>query len=334
MMWNRGGMGGLAAGLIVVTLAACGDESGPMPAGSDTKVPGQPRAAVGSVARTGMDAPVTVDGPEAGAPAAVSKVSYEEADRVYRSGDYGEAADLFEAYADRRPDNPWGRYMLGISAWKAGDHVRAEEALRQTLEVAPDHRKGLINLARVLLEEGNASDALEYAERVVALDPASVEAWRVLGNARSELGMVDDAVAAYRRALAMDHRDAWTMNNLGLLMIREGRYEEALPSLARATELRPDVSMFQNNLGLALERAGHPAEAVVAFDAALAADPEYDKARVSLERVQSRGIPGDAAPVDLASLARSFADDVTGWQEALEEPSRPVQVGAVPDSIG
>lgn len=247
-------------------------------------------------------------------------VTYSDAEKVFRSGDYAGAALLFEAYAQRRPENPWGHYMLGISLWRAGDHEGAAAALRRTLEVDSTHTKGLLNLARVLLEQGKASDALEYAEKVVTLEPESGQGWRVLGNAHADLGMVDEAVSDYRRALVLDHRDAWTMNNLGLLMIREGRYEEALPPLARATELRPDVAVFQNNLGVALERTGHLAEAVVAFRAALDANPDYAKARVSLERVEPKVAQTTSPePLDLTRLAGTFAEEIERWKQMAQE---------------
>lgn len=204
--------------------------------------------------------------------------------------------------------------MLGISAWRDGDHARAEAALRRTLETDTSHVKGLTNLARVLLEQRKASDALEHIERVVELEPESGEGWRVLGNAYAELGMTDEAIDAYREALVIDHRDAWTMNNLGLLLIREGRYEEALPPLARAVELQPNRARFQNNLGIALERSGHLREAIEAYRAALATDSTYGKASVSLERVLARVETATTVPVDLAAVARGFAEEIDRWR--------------------
>ena len=270
--------------------------------------------------------PITEPAPERRVP---ENVTFGDAEAVFRRGDYAEAALLFEAYAQRRPENPWGHYMQGISLWRAGDHAGAEAALRRTLEVDSTHAKALLNLARVLLERGKPSDALDYVEKVVELEPESGQGWRVLGNAYSDLGMVKEAVSAYRRALVLDHRDAWTMNNLGLLMIREGRYEEALPPLARATELRPDVAVFQNNLGIALERTGHLPEAVVAFRAALDADPDYTKARVSLERVEPKVAQTTSPePLDLMRLAGEFADEIERWKQMAREEREEKPVGS------
>jgi tetratricopeptide (TPR) repeat protein len=242
-------------------------------------------------------------------------VTYSDAEIVYRKGDYKQASELFEAYTLRKPENVWGHYMLGISAWKAGNHEKAEGALRKTIELDPNHGKGFVNLARVLLEQNRPAAALDYAEQGVELTPESVDAWRVLANARSDLGVVDDAVEAYRRALTLDEEDTWSMNNLGLLMIRKGRYEEALPPLARAVQLKPGSVTFQNNLGIALERSGYLTAAAETFRAVLALSPEHAKAKTSLERVELRIMDGDWPPVDLTMLAGMFSDEIKGWRE-------------------
>jgi tetratricopeptide (TPR) repeat protein len=271
--------------------------------------------------------------------ASTSNVTYGDAERVFRSGDYKAAADMFDAYAARVPTNPWGPYMVGISAWRAGDHARAVAALEKTVAMDPKHLKGLLNLSRVLLEQGNSSDALDPVVKVVELDPELGEAWRVLGNVRAELRMTDQAIEAYRRAIMVDHRDAWTMNNLGLLLINEGKYDAALGPLARATELRPDVATFQNNLGVALERSGHIAQAAEAFRAALVADADYEKAKVSLQRVEPLIPTATETNVVLSELASVFADEVERWKadavptQSIEAEPVDVPQPPVPDTM-
>lgn len=240
-------------------------------------------------------------------------VSYEDAERVFRNGEYVRAVRMFEAYTLRRPENPWGHYMLGLSAWRAGDHEGAVAALERTLEIAPSHLKGLLNLARVLHDDGRSAEAVAYLERVVDLKPELGEGWRVLGNARAALGQPNGAIEAYRRALLLDASDAWAMNNLGLLMIRLGRFDEALAPLARAIELRPDVAVFQNNLGVALERCGDLEGAVHAYRSAVSGSPAHERARVSLERVEPLLSGSVLASYDLPTLARSFTEEIERW---------------------
>jgi Flp pilus assembly protein TadD len=74
------------------------------------------------------------------------------------------------------------------------------------------------------------------------------------------------------------------------------------------------VAQFHNNLGLALERTGHVVQAADAYRAALAIDSTYQKASVNLARVEAVKQDSSVAPVDLGALARSFVEQVRGWE--------------------
>src|SRR5262245_1292317 len=64
--------------------------------------------------------------------------SYADAERAFHRGRYEEAASMFQAYSESNPDNAWGHYMLGLSAWKTGDRTRALEAFDAALRIEPD----------------------------------------------------------------------------------------------------------------------------------------------------------------------------------------------------
>jgi Flp pilus assembly protein TadD len=243
-------------------------------------------------------------------------VSFEEAESAFRERRYGDAVNLFTGYVGRRPENPWGHYMLGLSAWKAGEHAKAERAFEEALRLDPKHVKSLLNWSRVLLETGRPDQALEKIEAALATDSTSSDVFRLRGLALAELGCPEDAIEAYRRAIVLDDQDAWSMNNLGLVLIREGRFEEALGPLARAVEIRQDVPTFWNNLGIALERTGHLRAAEEAYRKAFAADAGYEKASVSLARVEVLSEDSTVQPIDLAVLARGFEEEVRGWRQS------------------
>ena len=308
---------GMVAALL--TAAACGsDREDAVSIGSDSQVQATVVQADAPVTTTTVALPSTgsalVSTSTDSSTGTPSSVTFGDAERVFRLGDYKGAADMFASYTTRMPANPWGHYMMGISAWRAGDHGRAESALRRAVEIDGKNVKSVVNLARVLLEERKASDALDFALEAVRLAPENGEAWRVLGNAHSELRMSDAAADAYKKAIAIDPEDAQTMNNLGLLRIQQGEYMAALYPLARATELKPGVASFQNNLGVALERAGYLMFAADAYRAALTADEKYEKARVSLERVEPLAANAEIIPLDLPALAADFTEEVMRWQ--------------------
>lgn len=264
-----------------------------------------------------------------------SQISYEDAESAYRQQRYGEATAMFTAYVDRKPENPWGHYMLGLSAWKSGELDLARTALERSRELDSTHVKTLLNLGRVLLDQDRAGEAKERIQEALALDSGSSEVHRMVGRVHTALGLPDEAADAYRIALVLDPGDAWAMNNLALILIRQERYEDAIGPLARAVQLRPGAPVFQNNLGIALEHSGHLEAAREAYRAAIAADSTYRKAQVSLARVE--GLESDPAqlPVELGVLADAFEREVQRWREERLATVTPVVTGVatVPDSM-
>ena len=322
----------LAVGVLVPLAAGCSAPDRPT-AGTDST--GSPGTGT-TTASTGAVAPPTMPASTEGSrPYAVGTVapSYADAERAFHRGRYEEAAGMFEAYSESNPDNAWGHYMLGLSAWKIGDHTRALEAFDAALRLEPTHRKSLLNSARVLLETGRPQDALDRVEQALAIEPLSNEALRLAGRAHHELGQIPQAIDAYQRALTLDDRDVWALNNLGYLYIQQGRSEVALPPLARAVELRSNVPVFQNNFATALERSGHFVAARGAYEAALQADSTYTKASVGLARVNAHGAESDTASVDVAALSREFQAEVEQWRTRAVAADSTGTSGMARDSV-
>jgi Tfp pilus assembly protein PilF len=297
--------GTITASALLVLAAACRD-SGIKPNG---------------VASTPQQQPVVVQPtaaevvqPESGS-VIPANVSYADAESTFRTKDYRQAAEMFDVYTKSHEKNPWGFYMLGMSAWRSGQLDRAKAAFDDALELDPKHVKSLVNVGRVLLESDRPAEAEGYLAKAFELDPASVDVYRVMGRTQALLGNADDALEAYRTALAIDPEDTWSMNNMGLVLIQQGRFDEALRPLARAAQLGEGVAVFENNLGIALERTGHYGAAAEAYRAALAADSSYGKAAASLARVDGRDDEPGVEPVTVAELGDSFAQEVTQWGE-------------------
>src|SRR4029434_4065593 len=76
--------------------------------------------------------------PEPTPPVAVTQpvveATYENSETAFLEGRYDEAYDLFTIYTAKRPENPWGHYMLGMSAWKSGRLGDAQVAFNHALE--------------------------------------------------------------------------------------------------------------------------------------------------------------------------------------------------------
>jgi len=241
-------------------------------------------------------------------------VTYEEAEAAYRTGEYETAVQLFTRYAETTPENPFGHYMLGLSAWKSRSHDRAVSAFERALALDPDHVKSYQNLARVLLELDRAEDALSRVDTALGLDPLDNVTHRLRARALDGLGRTDEAIDEYRNAIALDDTDVWSMNNLGVLYLRMGWPDEALYPLSRAVTLDTTQAVFFNNLGMALEHTGRWARAADIYKLALGVDSTHARAAANLARVDGR--PDDALlpPVDLALLAQEFAGWIGEWR--------------------
>lgn len=256
-------------------------------------------------------------------PAPPKEVTYDEAEAAYHARRYDEAMDLFTLYTERKSENPWGYYMLGLSAWKAGEYASAEEALEQALALDPRHVKSWINLGRVLLDDGRPEEALAKIDSALAIDPGLDAACRLQGRVYHQLGQTDEALEAYRRAIRIDNNDAWSMNNMGLILIEADRFDEALPPLARAVELKGDIALFRNNLGMALEHAGHIRAAGDAYTAAVEIDETYEKAYANMVRIAEVKEDPAVDPMDLAAIARGFVEEIEGWSVAVGDVAAP-----------
>ena len=245
-----------------------------------------------SAARNGLPGTAAQPGVKQSEPVATTgtittSTSFTEGEAAYSNKKYGEATAIFEAYTGRRPDNAWGHYMLGLSAWKSGDFAMSEKAFDQALSLDPNHVKSLVNSSRLFIDQKRYDDAIARLTRAAEIDPESLEVSRLLARTYADQGKTEEAIAAYRRVIELHENDAWSLNNLGLLLLDSKHAEEALPLFARAVELRKDVAMFQNNLGMALEHTGRFRAAAEAYRGALTADPGYEKAKLNLARVEA-----------------------------------------------
>ncbi|MEZ4585071.1 MAG: tetratricopeptide repeat protein [Gemmatimonadales bacterium] len=302
----------LGAALPVFFLACGGEDPKPIPV---TQIP----VGDAKVIPAGGLPPTTTKPTE---PAKPLVVTFEDAESIYKSGDYAKAKERFVDYVATKPENAFGHYMLGLSSWKSGDLAGAEKAFDKAIELDSTHVKSYLNSARVFLDQGRDHEAIERVLVALDLDSVSAEGFRLLARAQHRLGDVGAALDTYRHALVVNEKDTWTMNNLGVLYIEEGDPESALPPLARAVELRSTAPVFQNNFGTALERAGFLGAAKRAYQAALDADPSYAKARTSLTRVTEilEKDPSKDIVVNAPELAQLFRMHIQMWRDTEVKP--------------
>jgi tetratricopeptide (TPR) repeat protein len=234
-------------------------------------------------------------------------VSFADGEAAFHARKYGEASAIFDRYVEQKPNNVWGYYMRGLSAWKSGDVPKAEQAFQTALDIDPSHMKTLLNYSRLFIEHKQHDEAIELLTRAAEIEPESVAVYRLLGRTHHVQGQTDEAVKAYSRAIELNELDAWSMNNLGLVYLETQRPGDAAQWFAKAVELKQDVAAFHNNLGMALEHTGRFRAAATAYNGALAADPGYVKAKQNLARVEAVKT-GAEEPFVIETTAKAVED--------------------------
>jgi Flp pilus assembly protein TadD len=292
--------------LLVATIAAvaCSKKG----ATSQDKTSGTPFSTQAPVQPTDLSKPIGLGEDDVAAdttPKFTGGVTFADGETAFQAGKFGDAKAIFERYIEQRPKNPWGHYMLGLSAWKKGDAMEAEKAFESALALDPSHVKTLLNESRLFIEQKRHDEAIDRLTRAAEAEPESMVVYRLLGRTYRAKGQTDEATKAYARAIEVNDLDAWSMNNLGLLLFETQQFDEAVTWFTKAVDVRPSVPSFHNNLGMALEHTGRFRAAATAYSDALAADPGYAKAKQNLARVEKvRSVEGAEPEIDAATAKK------------------------------
>ena len=128
------------------------------------------------------------------------------------------------------------------------------------------------NLATALLDLGRHDLAADHYRLAAGLAPDSADIWYNLANALSENGPAEEVEACYRRAIGLRPDFVHALANYGRWLIGRGRWVDARDALASAARLAPGYAPALANLGIALQELGS-AEAEDCYRKAILLEP-------------------------------------------------------------
>lgn len=185
--------------------------------------------------------------------------------------------------------------QMGVSFRAIGYARRGRAALEQASALAPDnvsYREGLVQFyARApVIAGGSFAKAYAHIDEIAKRDPARAAILRANTLAADERH--PEALAACESFLA-EHPDHYlALYTLGRIASETGReLERGEKALRRCLQLdprteEPDHAMVHYRLGLIAEKARRPADARLAYQAALALEPDFPEAREALEKLR------------------------------------------------
>jgi Flp pilus assembly protein TadD len=234
-----------------------------------------------------------------------------ELETYIREGKYADVEPLLAAYVKERPQSSWGWYAIGYSQFaqqKIGDSIKAlarslqldirnAEAhkilgrnlmiigrfdaarleFEQAIRYKPDSAESHSNLGKLYSIQDNWEPARKALESAIQIDPQYIEAIAALGFALEALGEDEAAVAHYRQAVALNDGRKGSFPgghvNLSAFYNRTGDPAKAHEHATAAIAIDPEADRAWFQKGRADERLGNMEDAVKALNQAIVFNP-------------------------------------------------------------
>lgn len=180
---------------------------------------------------------------------------------------------LFEHATARYPDVPMLQANLGKAYWQRGEHTRAMQQFRRSLDLNDQQPLVLYDLAVGYKRLGQIDSAESCAQAALNLNGDLAIAHNLLGSIRLAEDDLVGAAACYQRAIDANPDDARGFYRLGVVEARRGRRAEAESLWRHALQLNPFFADARYNLALLLRDTGRMDDAVMELEWAARHDP-------------------------------------------------------------
>lgn len=239
-------------------------------------------------------------------------INYYLAAAYTKSGQHQEAATVYDAILDLRPDEEDAYYLRGSALLEIGDFEKAKLDFDKVVEMDAKNYDRLIEIYQALEQYGykevgqtylqSALDAGEkqmkpydkgriyyymgeYQMAYIALEQAredgNAESYLYLGKAYEATGDYNYASSVYSSYLSKDSKNAAVYNQLGLCEMAKQEYRQALEAFQAGKQIEGNDSMqaLSFNEIVAYEYLGEYEKAAALLDSYLKSYPDDEKAK-------------------------------------------------------
>ena len=175
------------------------------------------------------------------------------------------------------------------------------------LSACTETPEGMVASAKEHLAKGDQKAAVIQLKNALQKNPALAEARFLLGAALLDTGEFPASEKELRKALELEYPADQVVPTLVRAMVAGGQYKDAIDEFGTASIGSPQgTAELQSALGQAYFATGNAAAGKAAFEAALAAQPDYPPAILGVARLKAAAgdLPGALASIE-AALAKS-----------------------------
>jgi Flp pilus assembly protein TadD len=178
----------------------------------------------------------------------------ETAKNAERTGDYNQAAALYQQLLEKSPDNKEIALLLADCLRKKGEYPRAIAIYDSLLKQDDKLIAAKEGKALALMATGDFETPSKLFEEVMAVDSKRWKTLNGLGILFTTRGMQVEAQQYFDEALKHNPSSASIMNNIGLSQALDKQYENSITSLQEAANLTetnsPERKRIEMNMAL------------------------------------------------------------------------------------
>jgi tetratricopeptide (TPR) repeat protein len=167
-------------------------------------------------------------------------------------------------------------------AISAGRPREAHECCARILSLEPGHADAHFLMGMIAFGQNHVGKALALIDRAIARVPDRAEYLARRAQCLALMKRNGEAREAAERALALEPADGLTLDTVGVVLSRVGEHQRAIEVLTKATQADPAQAQYQFNLAAAELFLGHFDAAEAAYEAAIAARPDFYRAHWAL----------------------------------------------------
>jgi cellulose synthase operon protein C len=223
------------------------------------------------------------------------------------------AKQYLEAFQRVQRNSPVSKLLARIYMTD-GNYAMAIDLLESYLRVQPGDGQALTLLANAHMAAGRNAKATALMQE--ALKSKDSPAFRTtLGLSLIGDGQTANGIAELESAYRKDPRQRQAAVALGHLYLQTNQARKAIPVAEQLVKLQGNNAQYQNLLGMALGQSGNVAGARMAFEKAIAINPNLHQAKLNLVKVDIATSAYAAATARLSDLLKA----VPNFPEALYE---------------
>lgn len=217
-------------------------------------------------------------------------------------GSYEQAARQAEAAYELDSARTEHRYQLGAMYARIGRSEEAARLLASITQENPWHYAAHHQLGQVLIRTGRTEEGRSHLARSDSLqdqvkclqtlqnrahtNPSDASSWAQYAEALRRFGRTEKALETYQIAAHLAPGNLAIQSNLATLALVNGRTTTAIYRYRQILDRDSTLSQVWFNLGLAYVRNGDESRAREAWSKTVSLDPDHERARALLTRLE------------------------------------------------